>query len=159
MTPVGLVLSGTRKCRRHHFSTVYHHFRPFFRPPWFEIRSMKQGSDRFPALSGPLKNGENGENGAARRAPFFFRYFKGYHGETAQPRFPSLREPAHPTKTHRALAHPRRSAKQQVSMGPRSARVAAKRACPISSGCRTSLPSAARRLSPVVSSIRRRTKR
>src|SRR6266481_44128 len=27
---------------------------------------MNQGSDRFPALSGPLKNGENGENGRCR---------------------------------------------------------------------------------------------
>src|SRR5258708_39232978 len=79
---------------------------------------MNQGSDRFPALSGPLKNGENGENGAARRAPLFFRYFNGYHGETAQPRLPSLREPADSTNTHRALAQPRSSAKQQVSMAP-----------------------------------------
>src|SRR5258708_17163212 len=68
-----------KKCRRHHFSTIYHHFRPFSRPPRFEIRSMNQGSDHFPALSGPLKNGENGENGAARQAPFFFRYFERSH--------------------------------------------------------------------------------
>src|SRR5882672_10445073 len=27
---------------------------------------MNQGSDRFAALSGPLKNGENGENGRCR---------------------------------------------------------------------------------------------
>src|SRR5258708_39010659 len=85
MTPVGLVLSGTRKCRRHHFSTVYHHFRPFSRRPWFEIQSMNQGSDRFPALSGPLKNGENGENGAARRAPLISPYFNGPHGGNPPP--------------------------------------------------------------------------
>src|SRR5882757_3373776 len=64
---------------------------------------MNQGSDRFPAVSGPLKNGENGENGPPRRSPLFSRYFNGYDRETILPCLSLGANLADSTHTHRAL--------------------------------------------------------